>query len=184
MTQIGNWQRKSRDIVYRNNWITVFHDEVINPSGGDGIYGVVRFENLAIGIIPIDDEGCTWLVGQHRYPQDKYSWEIPEGGGRIGVDPLDSAKRELQEEVGLGAHRWERVLDMDLSNSVTDEAAIVFLARDIYPLEATPEETEDLSLVRVPFGVAVERVMRGEITDAISVAGLLKVHVMLSSGRI
>jgi hypothetical protein len=88
MTQIGNWKRKSRDTVYRNNWITVFHDEVVNPSGGDGIYGVVQFANLAIGIIPVDDEGHTWLVGQHRYPHDKYSWEIPEGGGKIGVDPL------------------------------------------------------------------------------------------------
>lgn len=183
MTQIGNWHRKSRDIVYRNNWITVFHDEVVNPSGGDGIYGVVRFENLAIGIVPLDDEGHTWLVGQHRYPHDRYSWEIPEGGGKLGIDPLESAQRELQEEVGLGARRWERVLDLDLSNSVTDEVAIVFVARDLYPLEATPEETEDLALVRVPFAEAVERVMRGEITDAISVAGLLKVKALLDSGQ-
>lgn len=184
MTHIGNWRRKSRDVVYRNNWITVFHDEVVNPSGGDGIYGVVRFENLAIGIIPLDDEGHTWLVGQHRYPQDKYSWEIPEGGGKRGVDPLDSAQRELQEEVGLGAHRWERVLDMDLSNSVTDEVAIVYLARDLFPLEACPDETEELSLVRVPFAEAIARVMRGEITDAISVAGLLKVNAMIGGGGI
>ena len=183
MTTIGNWKRKSRDTVYRNNWITVFHDEVVNPSGGEGIYGVVRFANLAIGIIPLDDEGCTWLVGQHRYPHDKYSWEIPEGGGKLGVDPLDSARRELQEEVGLGAHRWERILEMDLSNSVTDEMSVVFLARDLYPLDASPEETEDLSVKRVPFSEAVERVMRGEITDAISVAGILKVNALLGVGQ-
>jgi 8-oxo-dGTP pyrophosphatase MutT (NUDIX family) len=89
----------------------------------------------------------------------------------------------LQEEVGLGAQRWERVLDLDLSNSVTDEVAIVFLARDLYALEASPEETEDLTLVRVPFDEAIRRVMHGEITDAISVAGLLKVQALINSGQ-
>jgi 8-oxo-dGTP pyrophosphatase MutT (NUDIX family) len=139
----------------------------------------VHFENIALGIIPIDDDGYTWLVGQHRYPQNKYSWEIPEGGGKRGVDPLESAQRELREEVGLGARHWELILQLDLSNSVTDEEALVFLAKDLFPLEVAPEDTEDLAVRRVSFQEAIGMVMGGEIEDAISVAGLLKANALL-----
>jgi 8-oxo-dGTP pyrophosphatase MutT (NUDIX family) len=153
---------------------------VINPNGGDGIYGVVHFKHLAIGVIPIDENGFTWLVGQHRYPQNKFSWEIPEGGGKLNIDPLESAKRELQEEVGLGAKTWSRILYMDLSNSVSDEAAIIYLAKDLYKLEAQPDETEELHLLHLPFNDAYEMVMNGEITDSMSVAGLLRAKPILS----
>ena len=175
---IGNWKRKDRQTKYNNNWITIYHDEVVNPTGGDGIYGVVHFKNLAIGIIPIDDEGYTWLVGQHRYPQNKFSWEIPEGGGPIAIDPLESAKRELQEEVGLAAHDWQLILEMDLSNSVTDEKALIYVAKGLYPVEEQPDETEVLELKRVPFTEAYEMVMRGKITDSMSVGGILKAHML------
>ena len=177
--QIGNWKRKSRQTKYQNNWICVHHDEVINPNGGDGIYGVVHFENMAIGIIPIDDNGYTWLVGQHRYPQNKFSWEIPEGGGPLGIDPLLSAKRELQEEVGLTAEDWQLILKMDLSNSVSDEEAHIYLAKNLQEVEKQPEETEVLTLKHLPFEEAFQMVLKGEITDSMSVAGILKAHLLL-----
>ena len=178
--QIGNWKRKSRQTKYQNNWICVYHDEVINPNGGEGIYGVVHFENLAIGIIPIDENGYTWLVGQHRYPQNKFSWEIPEGGGPIGIDPLLSAQRELQEEVGLAAEDWQLILNMDLSNSVSDEEALIYLAKNLREVEKQPEETEVLILKHLPFSEAYKMVLEGEITDSLSVAGILKAYLLLN----
>ncbi|HLF79299.1 MAG TPA: NUDIX hydrolase, partial [Dehalococcoidia bacterium] len=122
------WQTLSSELKYSNPWIEVTEHQVVNPSGGPGIYGTVHFKHLAIGILPLDHEGYTWLVGQYRYPLERYSWEIPEGGGVHGVDPLDSAKRELQEETGIEAKNWQRLVEIDMSNSVSDERATVFLA--------------------------------------------------------
>src|SRR5690606_33199265 len=94
---------------YENAWIKVEHRDVITPAGTPGIYGVVRFKNKAIGIVPVDDNGYIYLVGQFRYPLGEYSWEIPEGGGLLEHDPLDAAKRELKEETALVATFWERI---------------------------------------------------------------------------
>lgn len=176
---IGNWKRKSRKEIYSNNWISLFHDEVVNPNNGNGIYGVVHYKNIAIGVIPIDENGYTWLVGQHRYPQNKFSWEIPEGGGPLGIDPLESAQRELQEEVGLAADDWQLILQMDLSNSVSDEEALIYIAKNLHPILATPEETEELHLKHLPFKEAYKMVLDGTITDSMSVAGILKAKILL-----
>ncbi len=172
------WKTIKTSTVYDNKWIRVEHNEVLTPAGTEGIYGVVRYKNLAIGIVPIDNEGYTWLVGQFRYPQEKYSWEIPEGGGPIGIDPLDSAKRELLEECGLTATTWKELMRMDLSNSVTDELAIIYTAKDLMSGEAMPEETEELRLWRLPLVEAVAMALRGEITDSMSVAALLRVALV------
>lgn len=171
---IGNWKRKNRRTEYENNWIKVDHDEVVNPNGGSGIYGVVHFKNLAIGVIPLDEENNTWIVGQHRYPQNKYSWEIPEGGGPLEIDPLESAKRELQEEVGLEAQNYELILEMDLSNSVSDERALIYVAKGLTTTSTSPDDTEQLKIKKIPFKDVLTMVMSGEITDAMSVAGILK----------
>lgn len=175
----NTWHRTSRREAYRNPWISIDHDEVITPGGSSGIYGVVRFANVAIGIVTLDSERHTVLVGQWRYPFDDYSWEIPEGGGAKHADPLVAAKRELLEETGLTAKRWTRLLDLQLSNSVTDETGIVYLAEDLTQGQAAPEDTEDLSLRRVPFEEAVEMALRGEIRDAVAVVGLLAAERLL-----
>ena len=143
---------------------------MINPSGGKGIYGKVHFKNLAIGVIPIDEEFNTYLVGQYRFALDAYSWEIPEGGGEIGIDPLESAKRELIEETGLKAEEWTVLQNMHLSNSVTDEYAIIYLARKLTQHMAMPEETEQLAVQKLPIEKAFQMMEEGLITDAISVA--------------
>lgn len=170
--------------VYENKWIGVTEYDVTNPGGGKGIYGKVHFKNLAIGVIPIDDEGNTWLVGQYRFPIDQYSWEIPEGGGDPSTAPQESAARELEEETGLRAGRWDEILKMHLSNSVSDEIACIFLARDLSQHTARPEETEALVIRKLPFEEAFQMVMRGEITDSMSVAGILKLQWLLKQGTL
>jgi 8-oxo-dGTP pyrophosphatase MutT (NUDIX family) len=174
------WKLIASKTAYENNWIEVQHQDVITPAGNPGIYGVIHFKNLAIGIIPLDENNNTWIVGQFRYPLKKYTWEIPEGGGKIGVDPIDSAKRELQEECGIIAHHWEKILEMDLSNSATDEKAILYVARNLEFTESEPEETEDLQVKKVPFETLFQMVMNGEITDAMTIAAVLKLKLLLS----
>jgi 8-oxo-dGTP pyrophosphatase MutT (NUDIX family) len=169
------WKTKSKRVIYENPWIKLEEHDVIIPSGKDGIYGKVSFKNKALGIIPIDEEGNTWLVGQYRYPLDEYSWEIPMGGGPIAKDILESAQRELKEETGLTAEKWTMMMRIHTSNSVTDEEGFVFLAENLSQGETAFEETEQLQILKLPLKDAVQKVMDGEITDGISIAGLLKV---------
>lgn len=177
-TDHNPWTTLSAEEKYENPWINVTEYQVINPKGGKGIYGKVHFKNLAIGIIPIDKDGNTWLVGQYRYPLDAYSWEIPEGGGKLGVDPLESAKRELLEETGLRANKWTEIQTMHLSNSVSDEKAIIYLAEDLSQHEAEPEETEELIIKKIPFEEVYQMVLNGGITDSMTVAGILKLKLI------
>jgi 8-oxo-dGTP pyrophosphatase MutT (NUDIX family) len=180
--QHNPWPVTSTEPKYQNPWIRVREDQVINPKGGPGIYGVVSMKNKAIGIVPVDAEGNTWLVGQYRYTLEEYSWEIPMGGGPVELDVLESAQRELREETGLLAARWTRIARLHTSNSVTDEEGFVFLAQDLTQAEWEPEETEDLRLWKLPLAQAVELAMNDTITDAISVAGLLKAAKLLGVG--
>ncbi len=168
------WQTLKSQTVYDNSWITVQHDEVIRPDGAPGIYGMVHFKNRAIGVLPIDDEGHTYLVGQYRYTLDEYSWEIPEGGCPVGEDPLRAAQRELKEETGLSARHWQLLGRAHLSNSVSDEEALYYLATDLVQGDAEPEGTEKLQLRRVPFAEALQMALAGEITDALSVLALVR----------
>src|ERR1019366_9392407 len=130
------WKITSEKIVYDNPWINLTEYQVINPSGNPGIYGKVHYKNIAIGVLPLDNELNTYLVGQYRFALGQYSWEIPEGGGILDTDPLESDKRELLEETGLKASRWTEIQRMHLSNSVTDEFAVIYLAQDLQQFEA------------------------------------------------
>jgi len=184
MSEENPWQTLSSEEKYNNNWIKVTEHQVVNPSGGKGIYGEVHFKNIAIGILPLDENHNTWLVGQYRYPLKAYSWEIPEGGGPLGTDPELSAKRELVEETGLSCQKLTEIQRMHLSNSVSDELAIIYLAQELTQGEAEPEETEDLKLMKVPFAKAYEMVLAGEITDSMSVVAILRIHILLNEGAI
>jgi 8-oxo-dGTP pyrophosphatase MutT (NUDIX family) len=178
------WTVLSQASVYENDWIRVDHHEVLDPSGGPGIYGTVHFKQQATGVVPIDERGNVVLVGQYRFPLHAYSWEIPEGGGAHSLSALESAQRELREECGLGARRWQEIVCMDLSNSVTDEHSTAFLAWDLFAADGRPENTERLQVARTPFWTAVERAKRGEIRDAISVAALFRVALMALQGEV
>lgn len=178
------WTVLSKATVYENAWIRVDHHEVRNPAGGPGIYGTVHFKGHALGVVPIDEQGNTILVGQFRFPLGYYSWEIPQGGGLKDTPLLESAQRELREECGLAAKHWLPVLGMDLSNSVTDEQGTAFLAWELSDGIAEPEDTEVLQVRRVPFWEAVERAKRGEIRDLVSVSALLRIALMALQGEL
>ena len=178
------WKTLSNEVVYDNPWIEVSHRDVINPSGNEGIYGKVHYKNKAVGVIPLDEDKNTWIVGQYRYTLNEYSWEIPEGGGKIDEDPIEAGKRELLEETGIQAKKWDKILESHLSNSVSDEAGVVYLARDLTYGEADPEETEDLQIKKLPFSEVVEMAMKNEITDALAVAAIFKLKILLDSNSI
>lgn len=172
--QENPWKKLSSEVKYDNPWIHLTEYKVITPAGTEGIYGKVHFKNIAIGVIAIDALDNTYLVGQYRFPLDMYSWEIPEGGCPEGTDWLTAAKRELKEETGFEAGKWTALLQMHVSNSVSDEFAVVYVAQDLVAGEAEPEETEDLKILKMPFSEAVDWVIQGKITDSISVAAILK----------
>lgn len=169
------WTTLSVKRAFVNPWFEVWEERVLDPSGNPGVYGKVSFHNKAVAIIPIDEEGHTWLVGQYRYCIRQFAWEIPMGGSPHAVDPLETAHRELREETGLRARRWEQILYVHPSNSVTDEEGFVFTAEDLEPGEPEFESTEQIEIWRLPLAQAVRMALEGGITDCISVAGLLKV---------
>ncbi len=178
------WQQLTEKVVYDNNWIRVTHEDIIAPSGHKGIYGRVHYKNYAVGILPLDKNYNTWIVGQQRYPIQQYSWEMPEGGGLVGKDILTAAKRELQEEVGLIANKWTELQRAHLSNSVSDELGIMFLAQDLEATNLSPDETELLTIKKLPFEEAFEMVWKGEITDTMTIIAYYKVKRMIEKGLI
>ena len=166
------WQIISSKRVYDNPWITVREDQVVRPDGEPGIYGVVHYKNIAVGVLAIEEDH-VYLVGQYRYPLKKYSWEIPEGGCPEGEEPLLAAQRELREETGLEAERWRRLGEAYLSNSVADEYAVWFLATGLVPGEQSPEGTEAIDVRRLPLREAQKMALSGQITDALSLLAIM-----------
>ncbi len=176
------WITKSSEMVYESPWIKVVKHDVLNPAGKPATYSVVNFKGLAIGVLALDNKLNTWLVGQWRYPINEYSWEIPEGGGALDVEPVESAKRELKEETGIVAKNYKEIMRLHLSNSATDELAIVFIATGLSFEDSEPEESEVLQLKKIHLNEAFEWVMQGKITDGITVAAILKTKILLEKG--
>jgi 8-oxo-dGTP pyrophosphatase MutT (NUDIX family) len=171
----GVFTRRTRRTAYENPWLTIYHDEVTRPDGSPGIYGVVHFANLAAGVVALDDEDRIVLVGQHRYTMDAFAWEIPEGGVPAGESALMGAQRELREETGVDAAEWRELVRVELSNSVSDEVAVLFLATGLTHGVATPEPSESLTARWVPFETALAMTVDGRITDAMSVVAIQRV---------
>lgn len=167
------WTTLASRPVYENPWIAVREDQVLRPDGRPGVYGVVHFKSTAVGVLPVDEQGRVWLVGQFRYPIGRYSWEIPEGGGHGDESPEETARRELREETGLTARRLELIARSHLSNSVSDEFAMIFRATGLDRGPSAPEGTERLEVRLVEWDEAWALLRRGEITDSMTVIALL-----------
>ena len=176
------WTTLTLDVPFESPWLRVEASDVIAPTGNPAKYGVVRFQNRAIAVFALHDDGTVPLVGQMRYSIDAYSWEIPEGGAPLDEDPRDGAMRELHEETGLIAADLREILSMDLSNSVTDEACVCFLATGLSQAETEPDETEHFDYARVPFSQLLKAVISGQVRDAITIACVLRVHHMAVTG--
>lgn len=175
------WLTRAIRPVYDNAWIRLEEHQVTNPAGNPGMYGKVCFKTRAVGIIPLDEQGNTWLVGQHRYTLDAWSWEIPMGGSPMDEDCEHTARRELQEETGLRAGDIRQILHLHTSNSITDEQAYVYLARQLQSGDTAFEDTEDIEVKKLPVSEAIAMAQDGRITDAISVAGLLHLALNLQT---
>lgn len=173
-TAVGPWLRHTRTSAYANPWIEVFHDEVARPDGSPGIYGVVHFRNVAVGVVAVDDAGRILLVGQHRYPLDAYSWEIPEGGAALDEPALDGAVRELAEETGFEASDWRELCRLSLSNSVTDERGVIFLATGLRAGVAAPEPSEELAVRWATLDEVLAEIDAGEIHDILTVVAVTR----------
>jgi 8-oxo-dGTP pyrophosphatase MutT (NUDIX family) len=173
-----SWQTLAREVKYDNPWIRVEEHQVINPAGGAGIYGTVSFKNRAVAVVALFENGDTLLVGQFRYPLQEYHWELPMGGAPEDESVLLCAQRELQEETGYSATKWRSVLSMHLSNSITQEQGFTFIAGDLRAGTMKLEDTEDITLKRLPFEEVFQQVMEGNITDAMTVASVMKVRLL------
>lgn len=180
----GPWIVNASRRPYDNPWIGVSEHDVTDPGGNPGLYGVCHMKSFAVGVVAIDGEGFTWLVGQHRFPRDYYSWELPEGAGNKSVPPLDSAKRELKEETGVTAAGWREFMQTDFSNAVTDEIGFGYLAWEVTVGEPQPDPDEKIEIRRLPFSHALEMAMTAEIRDAFSQIMLMKVDILGRRGEL
>lgn len=178
------WTTLTSEKIYDSPWIGLTKHDVLNPNGNPGTYSVVHFKNLAIGILPLDNDYNTWIVGQYRYPINQYSWEIPEGGGDHNVPPLDSAKRELHEETGITANKWTKIQEVHMSNSASDEFGILYIAQDLSFGESEPEDDEQLAVRKLHFNELYQMVESGEITDSLTVITVLKAKLLMLEGKI
>lgn len=178
------WTVLAERDVYDNPWLALQEYDALAPTGAKALYGVVRHKNLAIAILPLFEDGTTVMIGQHRFPLGDYSWELPEGGGPLGVDPLESAKRELREEAGLEAAEWREALRFQLSNSVTDERGFGYLATGLTLTATEPDATESLQIVRAPFREVLDAALAGHILDMPTLAILLRAYHMAREGAL
>jgi 8-oxo-dGTP pyrophosphatase MutT (NUDIX family) len=177
MAMQNPWSTLSSRVVYRNPWLALREDKVIRPDGKEGIYSVIEIRP-SCGIIAINENDQIALVGQWRYVHNKYSIEIPTGGSEQGETPLDAAKRELREETGLTAEDWTALGTVDNSNGATTDVAHLFLARNLTTGPSVPQGDEHVELRWTPFTDAVLSVMKGEITESVSVAAILKTELL------
>lgn len=174
----GPWKIKSATAIYDNPWLKVDEFQVISPTGNPGIYGLISFKNLAIAVMPLAENGDTWLVGQYRFTTDSYSWEVPMGGGPLQHTPEESARRELKEETGLSAKELKQIGYFHLSNGVTNEEGYSFIATGLEQGETEFDDTEQLDIKRVPFDEALAMTMDGRITDLLSIVTIQKTRLL------
>ena len=176
------WTDLERKTAYENPWVTVTEHRALAPTGNEVLYGVLRPKSVATGVLPVHSDGTVTLVGQARFALMNYSWEMPEGGAPFDEDPFLGVQRELAEEAGLKARSWRHCLTMELSNSVTDEMAMAWIAWDLSPVPTDPDPTEVMTVVRVPFLSLIHEIGRGAVRDSFTVATAYRAYHMAREG--
>jgi len=178
----GPWTVFDKEIRFETPWLRIDDYNALRPDGAPTRYGVVHFKNTALGVLPLFENGDTLLVGQHRFPADRYSWELPEGGGDPRQDPVAEARRELEEETGYYATEFQEYLRMDMSNSVTDEIAIGYIATNLVPGRTNPDPSEVLETRRIAFKDLLNECVSGQIFDSLTLVMVFKAYYMAREG--
>lgn len=165
------WKRLSSRTAYQNPWITVREDKVIHPDGHEGIYAVVEVPP-SVFIVALDEDRKIWLVDCFRYSTERMSLEIPAGGTE-GKDPLESAKRELQEETGLVAGEWQKIGELDAHNGVCREVIYIFLATQLKQTGVHEQEADGIKRsLSMPVTDVYDAIKNGRIRDSETIAAL------------
>lgn len=178
------WRSLGTSVLIDTPWMRVTRHPAVAPTGAEADYVVMRPKNVGTGVLPLHDDGTVSLVGQHRFALMRYSWEMPEGGAPEGEDPFEAVKRELAEEAGLTARHWRTALDVDLSNSITDERAMTWVAWGLEAAETAPDETEVFLSARAPFRDLMAEIARGAVRDSLTVATAYRAYHMAREGEL
>jgi ADP-ribose pyrophosphatase len=165
------WKKIGSKKIYKNSWVDISEDAVMQPSGKPGVYGNIYFGS-SVGIVVLRDDGSTLLVGQWRYLLDQYTWEIPTGGVDGSEDLMAAAKRELQEETGVTADEWVELGKIELPHAI--DTGVLFLARGVTVGEKHQEDDEQIQTHWLPFEDALELVRRNIVTNWLSQAALFR----------
>jgi len=164
--------------VYEGRVVSLRRDTVAMPGGGDSVREVVHHPG-AVAVVALDDDENVVLLRQYRHPVGAHLWELPAGlRDEDGEPPLETAKRELAEEVQLSADRWSLLLSINNSPGFSDELVHVFLAEGLQSADrpdgfVVEHEEADMTVARVPLADAVQRVFDGDIRNSSAVAGVL-----------
>ena len=178
------WRSDGETVIFDNPWMRLTRHPATAPTGLDADYVVMRPRNLSVGVLPVHDDGTVTLVGQQRFALMNWSWEMPEGGAPFDEDPLAGARRELAEEAGLEAAHWREALKTEMSNSITDERAMAWIAWGLGPVPVAPDPTEVIHIARVPFGDLLREIGRGSVRDMFTVATTLRAYHMAREGEL
>jgi len=184
LDQANPWTILHREEKFTCSYFSVRSDTVQFGTGLPRAYNSIRMKSIGVTIAPIDDEGCTTLVGQYRYVLDRFTWELPAGGCRLDQAPVEAAKIELSEETGYRAANWLRLFDGTVSPGSIDGRTQCFVAWGLQPGAPHPEPEEELVQRRVPFAESISMALSGEISHFASISLLLGIQIKLTRGEL
>jgi ADP-ribose pyrophosphatase len=175
------WQTRASRIAFDNGRVRLREDTVVQPDGRPGSYTYIELPNPVVAMVPLSANGLVHMVRQWRYVWRQNSWEIPAGHCEPNEAPQQAARRELAEEAGIQAERWDE-LSHGFATAASAARVHLYLARDLTPLPA-PVEREgaegDLIARAVPLERALAAIEDGTIVHAYTIIGLLRAARLL-----
>lgn len=177
----GPWKIKSTICKFENDFLTLFEDAVVQPDGKPGTYATVDIKP-GVSVLPMDEDGNVYLVRQFRYALGRDSIEAVAGGLDGNEPPLEGAKREACEELGITARRWTDLGQVEEDTSLVRSRGYLFLCQELEFGEVEPDGTEQIERLKMPLREAVQKVMESEIVHSPSALLILKAAIHL--GRV